>query len=43
MVRELCIATGPRILHEYTDSTVKEVCTDLKQWLEQLANVLPLG
>ena len=32
-----------RILREYTDGMVEEVCTDLKQWLEQLATVLSLG
>lgn len=33
-------AEPPLILHQYTDGMVRDVCADLKQWLEQLANIL---
>lgn len=32
----------PLIMHEYTDGMVEDVCADLKQWLEQLANALSI-
>jgi len=32
----------PMVLQEYTEGMVLEVCTDLRQWLEQLATLLSL-